>query len=107
MSLRSQWCLAREHHGAFQRCIAVHRRFFNLAQLILLLFFHVGENDSRCPKSHSETAFRALKEYLKVESELVVYPGESHGLTKYASRKAKLSWELAWFDHFVKGLPKP
>lgn len=69
--------------------------------------FHVGENDPRCPKGQSETAHRALKENLKIETELVIYPGEAHGLARYASRKAKLTWELAWFDHFLKGLPKP
>jgi acylaminoacyl-peptidase len=69
--------------------------------------FHVGENDPRCPRGQSEAAHRALKENLKIETELVIYPSEVHSLSKYESRKAKLTWELAWFDHFLKGLPRP
>lgn len=69
--------------------------------------FHVGENDRRCPKGHSEMAFRALKEFVKVDTELLTYPGEQHGLSSLGSRRAKLAWELAWFDHYLKGRPKP
>lgn len=33
--------------------------------------------------------------------ELVVYPGEGHGLTKYKNRKAKMEWDLAWFERYL------
>ena len=46
---------------------------------------------------------RALHHYLDVPCELVVYPGAGHGLSKYSHRKAKLTWDVAWFDHFVRG----
>ena len=45
---------------------------------------------------------RALKEYLNVPTELVVYPGEPHGLTKKSNRKAKMEWDLAWFEKYLK-----
>jgi dipeptidyl aminopeptidase/acylaminoacyl peptidase len=64
---------------------------------------HVGGNDERCPPGHSRMLYRALREYVKVPTELVVYPGEPHGLTKYAHRKAKMEWDLAWFDQYVRG----
>jgi dipeptidyl aminopeptidase/acylaminoacyl peptidase len=47
--------------------------------------------------------YRALKEYVKVPTELLVYPGEAHGLMKYDSRLAKMTWDLAWFDRHVLG----
>jgi dipeptidyl aminopeptidase/acylaminoacyl peptidase len=47
--------------------------------------------------------YRALHEYLKVPAELVVYPGEPHGPTKYLHRQAKMEWDLAWFDRYVLG----
>jgi dipeptidyl aminopeptidase/acylaminoacyl peptidase len=64
---------------------------------------HVGGNDERCPPGHSRMLYRALKEYLNVPAELIVYPGEPHGLTKYANRKAKMEWDLAWFEKYVRG----
>lgn len=62
---------------------------------------HVGENDERVPAEHSRALFRALHHYLGVPSELVVYPGEGHGLTKYSHRKAKINWDQRWFEHYV------
>jgi hypothetical protein len=35
----------------------------------------------------------------------LVYPGEPHGLTKYKHRKAKMEWDLAWFDRYLRGAP--
>ena len=64
---------------------------------------HVGGGDERCPPSQSRMLYRALKEYVKVPTELLVYPGEPHGLTKYSHREAKLRWDLAWFDHYIRG----
>jgi dipeptidyl aminopeptidase/acylaminoacyl peptidase len=45
----------------------------------------------------------ALKEYDKVPAELLVYPGEPHGVMKYKSRKAKMEWDLAWFERCILG----
>ena len=66
---------------------------------------HVGENDPRVPAAHSRALFRGLDFYLNVPSELVIYPGQGHGLRKYTYRKAKMEWDMAWFDHHVLGEP--
>ncbi len=50
---------------------------------------------------HSRALYRALKQYLEVPTELVVYPGEGHGLTTYEHRKAKMEWDLAWFERYL------
>jgi dipeptidyl aminopeptidase/acylaminoacyl peptidase len=63
---------------------------------------HVGGGDERCPPGHSRMLYRALKENLKVPTELVVYTGEPHGLTKMSNRRAKMEWDLAWFDKYLK-----
>lgn len=65
--------------------------------------FHVGGGDERCPPEHSRMLYRALREYLKVPTELLVYPDEPHGLGRYQSRKAKMAWDAAWFDRYVLG----
>lgn len=63
---------------------------------------HVGGSDPRCPPGHSRMLHRALKEYVKVPTELLVYPGEPHGLTKLSNRIAKMEWDLAWFEKYLK-----
>ncbi len=64
---------------------------------------HVGGNDVRCPPGHSRMLHRALKEYVKVPTELLEYPGEPHGLTKLSNRIAKMEWDLAWFEKYLHG----
>jgi dipeptidyl aminopeptidase/acylaminoacyl peptidase len=79
---------------------------YDLGKVRTPTLIHVGGNDERCPPGHSRMLYRALKEYVKVPTELVVYPGEPHGLTKYDHRQAKMEWDLAWFDRYVLGKGK-
>lgn len=76
---------------------------YNVHKVKTPTLIHVGENDPRCPPGHSRGLFRALHHYLDVPCELVVYTGAGHGLTKFTHRKAKMEWDLAWFDHHVLG----
>lgn len=63
---------------------------------------HVGGNDERCPPGHSKLLYRALKDYLKVPTELIVYPDEPHGLGKGKHRRAKMAWDVAWLEKYLK-----
>jgi dipeptidyl aminopeptidase/acylaminoacyl peptidase len=74
---------------------------FKLDKIKTPTLIHVGGGDERCPPGHSRMLYRALKEYVKVPTELLVYPGEPHGLTKYKHRKAKMEWDLAWFERYL------
>ncbi|MEE4270207.1 MAG: S9 family peptidase [Thermoanaerobaculales bacterium] len=62
---------------------------------------HVGGNDPRVPPAHSRGLYRALAVYLDVPTELIVYPGAHHSLTTYTHRKAKMAWDLAWFEKYL------
>lgn len=64
---------------------------------------HVGAGDERVPAAHSRMLYRTLRFYRNVPTELVIYPGEGHGLTKYNHRKAKMEWDLAWYDKYILG----
>ena len=57
------------------------------------------------PPQHSRALYRALRRYLKVPTELVLYPGAPHSLQQREHREAKLRWDLRWFDHWVLGKP--
>jgi dipeptidyl aminopeptidase/acylaminoacyl peptidase len=79
---------------------------YDLNKIRTPTLIHVGGNDERCPPIQSRMLYRALKEYVKVPTELLVYPGESHGLMKYKNRKAKMVWDLAWFERHLLGKGK-
>ena len=66
------------------------------------VFIEAG-NDPRVPPAHSRALYRALKHYLDVPTELVVYPGEPHGLTTHENRLAKMKWDMAWFEKYLLG----
>lgn len=78
---------------------------YNLNKVKTPTLIHVGENDERVPAANARALHRALKYYLDVPTELVIYPGEGHGLTKYSHRKAKMGWDLSWFDRYLLGKP--
>jgi dipeptidyl aminopeptidase/acylaminoacyl peptidase len=61
-----------------------------------------GEVDWNVPIQNSEQLYQALKR-LGVPTQLVVYPGESHGLRSAAFQKDRLERYLAWYDRWVKG----
>jgi dipeptidyl aminopeptidase/acylaminoacyl peptidase len=72
--------------------------------------FIEGEADLRTPPAvGGQAMFRALK-YLRIPTVLVMFPGEGHSI-----REPGLPWHriqledqtIGWFDHFLKGLPKP
>ncbi len=63
---------------------------------------HVGANDPRVPAVHARSLHRALREYVGVPTELLTYPGQGHSLNTYTYRKAKMEWDLAWFDHYLR-----
>ena len=75
---------------------------YDLGKAKVPTLIHVGGNDERCPPGHSRMLYRALKEYNKVPTELVVYPGEPHGLSKLSHRITKMEWDLAWFEKYLK-----
>ena len=76
---------------------------WQLGKVTTPLLIHVGEHDARVPPAHAKALFRALDTYLKVPSELVVYPDTGHGLWRKSHRAAKIAWDHAWFDHWVLG----
>ena len=53
--------------------------------------------------TQGDLLYRGLKEYTDVPTVLLVYPGAGHGLTVYNHRKAKMEWDLAWFEKYLLG----
>ena len=76
---------------------------YNLDRVTTPTLVHVGKGDPRVPPAHSQTLYRGLKEYTDVPTVLLVYPGAGHGLTVFNHRKAKMEWDLAWFEKYLLG----
>jgi dipeptidyl aminopeptidase/acylaminoacyl peptidase len=61
-----------------------------------------GDTDWNVPVNNSELLYQSLKRLGKT-TELVVYPGEPHGLKKPSHMKDRLERYLAWYGQYVKG----
>jgi dipeptidyl aminopeptidase/acylaminoacyl peptidase len=90
-----------ERPEAYEKASPVYR----LGRVETPTLIHVGGADPRVPPAHSRALYRALYHYLNVPVELVVYPGEGHGLSTHDNRLAKMKWDLAWFEKYLLGKP--
>ena len=64
---------------------------------------HVVEGDPRVPSPQSVELHMALKK-LGIPTELFMYPGRTHGITQPRNRLVKAVSEMAWMDHYVRGI---
>jgi len=65
-----------------------------------------GENDRRVPIANAYELRQGLEDR-GVPVEMVVYKGFGHGITKPKSMRAVMLHNLAWFNHYLFGDPKP
>jgi dipeptidyl aminopeptidase/acylaminoacyl peptidase len=61
-----------------------------------------GKEDWNVPIQNSEQLYQALKRR-GISTQLVVYPDESHGISRPSFRKDRYKRYLAWYDKHVRG----
>jgi dipeptidyl aminopeptidase/acylaminoacyl peptidase len=75
--------------------------FFQADKITTPTLFMGGEKDFNVPIIGGEQMYQALKS-LGVDTQLVVYPGQFHGLTTPSYQRDRLERFLAWFDKYLK-----
>ncbi len=63
--------------------------------------FLCGEDDFNVPLINSEQMYQALRS-LGVPTELVIYPGQHHGIRKPSYVRDRLERYVAWYDKYAK-----
>jgi dipeptidyl aminopeptidase/acylaminoacyl peptidase len=63
-------------------------------------FIYVGERDIEVPPTQSVEYWHALKD-MGVETSLVIYPEEGHGIRNPANTADVRKRTVAWFDHYL------
>jgi dipeptidyl aminopeptidase/acylaminoacyl peptidase len=86
---------------ALDRWIRVSYPFFQADRIKTPTLFMGGEKDFNVPIIGGEQMYQALKS-LGVETELVVYPGQFHGITTPSYNKDRFERNLAWYDKYLK-----
>lgn len=75
--------------------------FFEADRIKTPTLFMGGQADFNVPILGGEQMYQALKT-LNVPTQLVVYPGQNHGLTKVPFLRDRLERYLAWYDKYLK-----
>jgi dipeptidyl aminopeptidase/acylaminoacyl peptidase len=80
----------------------VSSAFYNVEKITTPTLIMGGESDWNVPIANSEHLYQALRQ-LGRTTELVVYPGQFHGISKPSYQKDLYERHLAWYDKYVKG----
>jgi dipeptidyl aminopeptidase/acylaminoacyl peptidase len=70
--------------------------FLHADRIVTPTLFMAGDLDYNVPLQNSEQMYEALRS-IGVESQLVIYPGQHHGLTRPSFLADRLSRYLAWY----------
>lgn len=79
--------------------------FNDVAKITTPTLWIGGAEDWNVPILNSEQMYQAMKR-LGRETQLVVYPGEHHGLRKPSFQKDRSQRFLGWFDKYIKGVER-
>ncbi len=82
--------------------ITLSTPFFDVEKVNAATLFMCGQRDMNVPLLNTEQMYQAVRRVGKVETELVVYPGEWHGLKRPSFRKDRYVRYLAWYDRYLK-----
>lgn len=84
--------------------IKVSYPFFHADRIKTPTLFMCGEKDFNVPLLGSEQMYQALRS-LNVDTQLVIYPNQYHGITTPSYKKDRLERYLAWYDKYLKASP--
>ena len=81
--------------------IKISYPFFHADRIKTPTLFMVGEKDFNVPASGSEQMYQALKS-LGVDTRLVIYPAQFHGITIPTYKIDRLQRYLDWYNKYLK-----
>src|SRR5579884_349096 len=75
--------------------------FLHADRIVTPTLFLCGDKDFNVPLLNSEQMYQALRS-LGVPTELVIYPGQYHAITRPSFARDRLERYLAWYDRYLK-----
>lgn len=73
----------------------------DVKKVITPTMFMCGQFDYRCPLPQSEQMYLSLKR-LGLETELIIYPGQSHGISRLDHQLDRLNRVIKWFSRHLE-----
>lgn len=75
--------------------------FFQVEKIVTPTLVMCGANDMNVPLLNSEQLYQALRR-LGRETELVIYPNETHSIGRPSYQKDRYDRYIAWYDRYLK-----
>ena len=89
---------------AWETYVKISYPFLHADRIKTPTLFLGGERDFNVPVQGSQQMYQALRS-LGVETQLIIYPNENHGITRPSYVRDRLERYLAWYDKYVKRIP--
>jgi dipeptidyl aminopeptidase/acylaminoacyl peptidase len=91
---------------AWETYVKISYPFLHADRIKTPTLFLGGERDFNVPVQGGQQMYQALRS-LGIETQLVIYPNEFHGITRPSYVKDRYERYLAWYDKFLKPAPAP
>ncbi len=85
----------------FDKYVALSYPFLKADRIKTPTQFMVGESDFNVPSVGSEQMYQALRS-LGTPTELIIYPGQFHGITNPSFQKDRFERYIKWFNSYLK-----
>jgi dipeptidyl aminopeptidase/acylaminoacyl peptidase len=82
--------------------IKISYPFFHADRIRTPTLFLGGEKDFNVPVAGGEQMYQALRS-LGIDTQLVIYPGQFHGITTPSYKVDRLQRYVDWYDKYLKG----
>ncbi len=76
--------------------------WYQLEKVVTPTLVMCGQDDVNVPLLNSEQLYQVLKRIGRVDTELVIYPGEDHSVGRPSFRQDRFERYLAWYDKYLK-----
>jgi len=91
---------------SWETYIKISYPFLHADRIKTPTLFLGGERDFNVPVQGGQQMYQALRS-LGIETQLVIYPNEFHGITRPSYVKDRYQRYLDWYDKYVKGNKQP
>jgi len=91
---------------AWETYVKISYPFLHADRIKTPTLFLGGERDFNVPVQGGQQMYQALRS-LGVDTQLVIYPNENHGITRPSYVRDRYERYLAWYEKYVKKAPAP
>ena len=89
---------------AWETYVKISYPFLHADRIATPTLFLGGERDFNVPVQGGQQMYQALRS-LGVDTQLIIYPNEKHGITRPSYVRDRLERYLAWYDKYLKKAP--